>query len=163
MNHAKVVNLAQEKVKVKVTSDSFRPHGLQSMEFSRTEYWSGQLFPSPGIEPRSSALQADSLPAQPPWKPKNIGVGSLSLLQRIFPVQELNQGLLHCRWILYQLSYQESPFYLVQGSYRIEKSFSMFGHVRGKLWSGGGSNSADCLEGMSKAKLDKLDVQFLYN
>ena len=37
-------------------------------------------------------------------KPKNTGVGSLSLLQQIFPTQELNQGLLHCRWILYQLS-----------------------------------------------------------
>ena len=42
-------------------------------------------------------------------KPKNIGVGSLSLLQQIFPTQESNRGLLHCRWILYQLSYQGSP------------------------------------------------------
>ena len=33
-------------------------------------------------------------------------MGSLSLLQGIFLTQELNQGLLHCRWILYQLSYQ---------------------------------------------------------
>ena len=39
----------------------------------------------------------------------NIGVGSLSLLQRIFPTQGLNSGLLHCRWILYQLSHQGSP------------------------------------------------------
>ena len=38
----------------------------------------------------------------------NIGVGSLSLLQGIFLTQELNQGLLYCRWILYQLSYQGS-------------------------------------------------------
>ena len=36
-------------------------------------------------------------------------MGSLSLLQRIFPTQESNQGLMHCRRILYQLSYQESP------------------------------------------------------
>ena len=36
------------------------------------------------------------------------GVGSLSRLQRIFPTQELNRGLLHCRWILYQLSHQGS-------------------------------------------------------
>ena len=36
-------------------------------------------------------------------------LGSLSLLQRIFPTQELNRGLLHCRQILYQLSYQGSP------------------------------------------------------
>ena len=37
---------------------------------------------------------------------QNTGVGSLSLLQGIFPTQELNQGLLHCRQILYQLSHQ---------------------------------------------------------
>ena len=63
---------------------------------------------NPRIEPRSPALQADSLPSEPPGKPKNTGVGSLSLFQRIFPTKELNQGLLHCRWILYQLSYQKS-------------------------------------------------------
>ena len=57
------------------------------------------------IEPRSPALQANSLPAEPPGKPKNTGLGSLSLLQRIFTTQELNQGLLHCRWILNQLRY----------------------------------------------------------
>ena len=34
------------------------------------------------------------------------GVGSLSLLQWVFVTQELNQGLLRCRWILYHLSYQ---------------------------------------------------------
>ena len=39
----------------------------------------------------------------------NTGVGSLYLLQQVFPTQELNQGLLHCRRILYQLSYQGSP------------------------------------------------------
>ena len=39
----------------------------------------------------------------------NTGVGSLSLLQQIFPTEELNQGVLHCRWILYQLSYQGRP------------------------------------------------------
>ena len=46
------------------------------MEFSRPEYWSGRPFPSPGdlpnpeIKPTSPALQADSLPAEPPGKPK---------------------------------------------------------------------------------------------
>ena len=62
--------------------------------------------PNPGIKPRSPTLQVDSLPAEPARKPKNTGVGSLSLLQRIFPTQELNEGLLHYRQILYQLSYQ---------------------------------------------------------
>jgi len=50
--------------------------------------------PNPGIEPRSPTLQADSLPAEPQGKPKNTGVGSLSLLQGIFLTQESNQGLL---------------------------------------------------------------------
>ena len=47
------------------------------MGFSRQGYWSGSPFPSPGhlpdpgIEPRSPALQADSLPSELPGKPKN--------------------------------------------------------------------------------------------
>ena len=46
-----------------------------------------------------------------PWNSpsQNTGLGSLSLLQGIFPTQELNQGLQHCRQILYQLSYKGSP------------------------------------------------------
>ena len=52
------------------------------------------------------AMQADSLPAEPAGKPKNTGMGSLPLLQQIFLTQELNWDLLHCRQILYQLSYQ---------------------------------------------------------
>ena len=40
---------------------------------------------------------------------QNTGVGSLSLLQGIFPTQGLNPDLLHCRWILYQLSHKGSP------------------------------------------------------
>ena len=111
-----------------------------SVGFFREEYWSGLPFPSPGdlphpgIEPWSPALQADSLPSEPPGKnkvkvaqlcpavcnPRDYTVhgilqarvlewGSLSLLQQIFLTQELNQGLLHFRQILYQLSYQGSP------------------------------------------------------
>ena len=111
-----------EKVKVKVTHSCptlCAPWTIQSMEFSRPEYWSGQPFPSPGdrpnsgIKPGSPALQADSLPAETQGKPKNTGVGNLSLLQRIFLTQELNQGLLHCRQILYQLSYEGSPHLII--------------------------------------------------
>ena len=40
-------------------------------------------------------------------------MGSLSLLQQIFPNKESNWDLLHCRWILYQLSYQGSPIPLL--------------------------------------------------
>ena len=125
------------------------PWTVQSMEFSRPEYWSGEPFPSPGdlpnpsIELRYPSLQADSklshkgnptklewvaFPfargssqprcrtqvsltagrfwAKPQGKPNKTGVCSLSLLQWIFPNQELNPGLLHCRWILYQLSHK---------------------------------------------------------
>ena len=48
---------------------------LLSRAFSRQGYWSGLLFPSPGdlpnpgIKPGSPALQADSLPTEPPGKP----------------------------------------------------------------------------------------------
>ena len=45
----------------------------------------------------------------PQAKPKNTEVGSLSLLQQIFPTQESNWSLLHCSWILYQLSYEGNP------------------------------------------------------
>ena len=88
-----------------------------SLGFSRQEYWSGLScpppgdFPNPGIEPRSPTLQADSLPTEPPGKPKNTGVGSLSLLQGLFLTQESNWGILHCRKIFYQLSYQGSPVF----------------------------------------------------
>ena len=112
-----------------------------SLEFSRQEYWSGLPFPTAGdllisgIEPMSPALQSDSLPSEPPGKPKvkvlispadslpphglyptrllcpwhslgkNTGVGSHSFLQRIFLTQRLNPGLLHCRQIVYHLSH----------------------------------------------------------
>ena len=68
-----------------VVSNSLRPHGLcdlmgwsppasSVLEISQQEYWSGLPFPSPGnlldpgIEPRSSALQADFLPSESPRK-----------------------------------------------------------------------------------------------
>ena len=46
-----------------------------------------------------------------PWNSpgQNTGVGSLPLLQGIFPTQESNPGLPHCRWILYQLSHKGNP------------------------------------------------------
>ena len=46
-----------------------------------------------------------------PWTSpsQNTGEGSLPLLQGIFPTQGSNPGLLHCRWILHQLSHKGSP------------------------------------------------------
>ena len=73
-----------------------------STGFSRQESWSGLPFPSPGglpnpgVKPQSPALQADSLPSEPPGKPKDTGVGNLSLLQGNFLSQELHWRLLGC-------------------------------------------------------------------
>ena len=65
-------------------------------------------------------LQADSLQSELPGKPKNTGVGSLSLIQRIFPTKESTQGLLHCRldhkegwapknWCFWTVVLEETP------------------------------------------------------
>ena len=67
---------------MKVTSDSLRTHGLRAMGFSRPEYWSGWLFPSPrdlphpGIKPRSPTLQANSLPTELPELPDLVKANS---------------------------------------------------------------------------------------
>ena len=46
-----------------------------------------------------------------PWNSpgKNSGVGCHALLQQIVPIQGLNLGLSHCRWILHHLSHQGGP------------------------------------------------------
>ena len=96
------------RVRLFVTTWTVAYQAPQSVEFSRQEYWSGLPFPSPGdlpnpgTEPRSLTLQADALPSEPPGNPKNTGVDSLSLLQGIFPTQELNWDLLHCRPVGYR-------------------------------------------------------------
>ena len=65
-------------------------------------------------ESESLSVVADSLwhcGLYSPWNfpGQNTGVGSLSLLQGIFPTQGLNPGLLHCREMLYQLSHKRNP------------------------------------------------------
>ena len=80
-----------------VMSDSLQPRGLYSLWNSPDQnigvgshFLLQLMFPSPGdlpnpeIKPRSPILQVDSLPAEPQGKPKNTGVGSLSLLREIF-------------------------------------------------------------------------------
>ena len=100
--------LESERETHSVMSDSLRLHGLYSpWNFPSQNIGVGSLS-LPGIEPRSPTLQEDSLLAEPQGKPQNTGVGSLSLLQRIFPTQESNQALLNCKWIVYQLSYREA-------------------------------------------------------
>ena len=75
--------------------------------------WIAMPFSRASSQPRDwtqvSCIEADSLPSEPPGKPMNTGVGSLSLLHGIFPTQESNQSLLNCRWILYRPSHQGIP------------------------------------------------------
>ena len=98
-----------------------------SMQFSRPEYWSGKPFPCPGdfpnagIEPRSPALQADSLPTEPPGKPKDTGVGSVCLLQWIFLTEKLNWDVLFCRQLLYQLSVRDAWLHSLPQGFREER------------------------------------------
>ena len=112
------------------------------MGFSRQEHQSGLpchspgYLHNPGVKPRSPTLQADSLPSEPPGKPKNTGMGSLSFLQEIFLTQELNWGLLHCWWILHQLSYQRSPsVFLKLFLPGVPDSASRLGTISSGTWS----------------------------
>ena len=61
-----------------------------------------------------------------PWNSpgQNTGVGSLSLLQEIFPTQGLNPGLPHCRQILYQLSHKGNPRILEWVAYPFSRGSS---------------------------------------
>ena len=76
--------------------------------------WVAVPFSRGSSQPRDqtqvSHIAVRFLTSWPPRKPKNTGVGSLSLLQWIFLTQESNQGLLLCRQILYQLSCQGSMY-----------------------------------------------------
>ena len=82
---------------------------LQARILKWVAFLSSRRSSQPRGRTQSPALQVDSLLAEPQEKPRNTGVGSLFLLQGIFLTQESNQGLLNCRQILYQLSYQGSP------------------------------------------------------
>ena len=99
-----------------VMSDSLRLHGLYSPWNSQARILEWVAFPfsrvfsQPGDGTQVSCIAGGFFTRWATGKTKYTGVGSLSLLQRIFLTQELNWGLLHCRQILYQLSYDGSPF-----------------------------------------------------
>ena len=93
---------------------------LLSLELSETYLCCGVspnssiIFSSVESESETRSVMSDFLRPHGlynPWTPpdQDTGVGSLSLLHRIFPTQELNPGLLHWRWILYQLSHKGNP------------------------------------------------------
>ena len=113
-------------------------------------------------ESESRSVMSDSLwphGQYSPWNSpgQNTGVGSLCLLQGIFPIQASNPGLLHCRQILYQQSHKGSPwaFILLPGveviccSWNIQSWLLLFSDMilltRGAPWwefSPGGSKEA---------------------
>ena len=89
---------------------------LESVILSGISQTEKDRYMLPLIKSESCSVMSDSLwvkhsPGQ------NIGMGSLSLLQEIFPTQGQNPGLLHCRCILYQLSHQGSPRILEWAAY----------------------------------------------
>ena len=127
-----MIQLASLKVKVKslsFVSDSANPWAIQAriLEWVAFPFSRGSSQPKPGIKPRSPALQVDSLPAEPQGKPKNTGVGSLSLLQLIFLTQKFsevnsirNTGedlfYYHSKWLEKQLLnkvLQKNMFYII--------------------------------------------------
>ena len=65
------VSVRLSRVRLFVSAWTIACQAPLSMEFSRQEYWNGFPFPSPenlpnpGIEPKSPALQTDSLPSEP--------------------------------------------------------------------------------------------------
>ena len=80
-------------------------------------------------ESEGCSIESESLPPQELYSPwdspgQNMGLGSLSLLQGIFPTQGSNPGLPHYRWILYQLSHEGSPRILEWVAYRFFRRFS---------------------------------------
>ena len=97
-----------------VFSDSLWPHGLYSPWNSLGQNTGvGSLsFARGSSQPRDqtqiSHIAGEFFTSWATEKPKNTRVGSLSLLQWIFPTQELNWGLLHCRQILYQWAIREA-------------------------------------------------------
>ena len=113
-----------------------------SVGFSRQEYWSGQPFPSPddlshlGIESGSPALQADSLPIEPPGKPYyNIcAVLSCSVVSSSWRPHGLQLGGLLCPWGFARQEYWSGFPCLLQGNFPIQGSNLGLPHCRWILY-----------------------------
>ena len=140
--------------------------------------------PNPGIEPRSPTLQMDSLPSEPPGKTKNTGVGSLSLLHGIFPTQESNRGLLHCRriflpaelsgkpngiwcnqskWLNFIANFLSMPikFAIIQQNHKDRKEQSLF-YIKFRWYSRNKMPNGNCDRSMAELLRDTLQVESLY-
>ena len=105
--------MKSESVNHLVVSDSLWPHIIHGILQVKILEWVAIPSSRGSSQPRDwtqiSHIAGEFFTAEPLGKPKNAGVGSLSLLQGIFLTQKSNWGLLHCRWTLYQLSYQGIP------------------------------------------------------
>ena len=94
------------------------PHGVMQSEWPALVSSARVLMETSGRESESESCFVTPW-IYSPWNSvgQNAEVGNLSLLQGIFPTQGSNPGLLHCRWILYQLSHKGSPRILVWVAY----------------------------------------------
>ena len=107
-------------------------HSLtKSEEHAFFEYWKARESKSCSVV--SSSLRHHGLYS--PWHSpgQNTGVGSLSLLQGIFPTQGLNPGLPHCRGNLYQVNHQGRPRILERVAYPFSSGSSQPRNRRGLL------------------------------
>ena len=59
---------------------------------------------------QDSCISGGFSPSEPPGKPRNTGIGSLSLLQGICPTQKSHPGVLHCRLMVYPLRFPIWPY-----------------------------------------------------
>ena len=117
-----------------VVSDTVWPHGLQPASF---------LCPwdSPG---------------------KNIGVGSHSLLQGIFPTQGSNPGLLYCRWILYCVSHHINCICLCSFFFFLPSDYSGVGESKELTREDFTQRAPECLigsENRTSKTLCKANIQ----
>ena len=94
-----------------VMASPIAEHGLQSSGSVVVKVQVPGCLAACGIFPKSESrsVVSNTFDSMDYSSGQNTGVGSLSLLQGIFPTQGLKPGFLHCRQILYQLNYQESP------------------------------------------------------
>ena len=105
-----------------------------------------------------------------PWNSpgQNTGVGGVSLLQGIFPTQGLNPGLLHCRWILYQLSHEGSPRILEWVAYPFSSGSSRprdragVSCIAGRFFTNWAISEAHTTEGNRTKYLDCISLALIH-
>ena len=115
------------------------------------------------LESESCSVVSDSLQHHGPYSPwnspsQNTGVGSLSLLQGIFPTQELNPGLLHCWRILYQLSHKGSPRILMWVAYPFSSRSSWPRNQTGVSCIAGGFFTSWAIRGLSFSSFSNFEM-----